>query len=1043
MSAGTAAAVSGLLLVLLFLQGACGSNLTASCSSFSHSIYPLYDPALYQGCSSGAHGCVSTLHSCRAALVEGAPTCKQYTENCIYAYIRCVNSYLASEEGKLSGSPAANCSVGARARTIMVGIWAGMKYNGSALYFSCRATMCSQYNWTAMEHFCPTAEQRYSTYVRAIDSVCSISGSTRSSSSSVTKTKSAPNTESVDATQSESMSMSPPETPTRKRTKTPAVSETQSVSISESDRTFSVDVTETGSVPSPTITGPSITMSSTSSVDRTDVSAAPAVVGDSALLEAGPGAQIHLVAQGNSFDFTLTTGIPSVGQRVFQCLVLTTSGDPLDVAQFRQLLWKPDYLIPVNTSTIQLNFPSVKELNLRRDVRVVIRFTRTCFRVRVLVPENVTAEFILRHNPVKLAAVPEAVKTASESSAFVASGVSGLSSMSSAAAVQAGRLNALLGVQLCDFYYGEPLPWSSHPLQFAIGNAPTRYYLGATVGNFAIVLVFFMIHFGVVHFSAENRRRSLAMAAAKMNFPSISFIPLLLLVQESVTSGVIVLIHGGADDIVGKVVAPIVLLLWVGSIVAGVTRVTVFFSSRYELLPAIRKAEKALADARQAKKKQLKKARKQRVKTGKATNVDDEDVDDDLIDEEKAILLATEAEMDAVADARRRHRITIFFQGDGGWVDRVGSAKSVPNSRKKLHRDPAKGTTKMYSALFDTYRPTREWFFSVEAFVILAMAVLVAIRPSDFDCEIIYICLVVLFGLYLTAVLVLRPYVCLYHAIFYVLVAMAQLLAAVFILVGKRNEDAALIEGASVLSVIGMFLCLAKAALDLGIMGINYCRKKRAVQPDEEDLLSDSSDSSHADNPKKPAEAESASKPENPVAPQHNTSAVLSAPLLWGDDEDRMTQAARESTARHGTPPSSIAMGKGDESNQGREMQEMIQLMKLQLAQMQQITGSGNRTMDTPRDDVNISARSEDEGSSTEEEMLMSKLREKRMRRSMRQQQRMQQHSPTFRPHPLQDVLMGGSPPSPRTLDWYRQEQMQSKSRNRSEHNEDELYNAL
>jgi hypothetical protein len=159
----------------------------------------------------------------------------------------------------------------------------------------------------------------------------------------------------------------------------------------------------------------------------------------------------------------------------------------------------------------------------------------------------------------------------------------------------------VLELALCEFDLGEPLEFLESPTGVALLSGPTRFHAGAAVMNPIIMALVIGLHFGLTRFFVEHQddvpphmddsyaARS-ARAMAKLRFPgaSLMFMSMILL-QPTVTSGVIALRHGGADVLFLVGSTSLTAILVPGALLAIYLRRN--FGSSYERLEGEDNAE--------------------------------------------------------------------------------------------------------------------------------------------------------------------------------------------------------------------------------------------------------------------------------------------------------------------------------------------------------------------------------------------------------------------------------------------------------------------
>ena len=136
----------------------------------------------------------------------------------------------------------------------------------------------------------------------------------------------------------------------------------------------------------------------------------------------------------------------------------------------------------------------------------------------------------------------------------------------------------------------------------------------------------------------------------------------------------------------------------------------------------------------------------------------------------------------------------------------VASARGVGHwEDDDLFSSTNTGYVLAYGALFQLYRPSRQWFFAIEVLASIATAVLLSIRPQFHECVALGVAGVTVFGLYLLALLILRPYHAPLNLVMATLLAVCQVLACVFLVVEMRTASA-------ISSIVGLSLAFTWGA---------------------------------------------------------------------------------------------------------------------------------------------------------------------------------------------------------------------------------------
>ncbi|CUG87054.1 membrane-associated protein, putative [Bodo saltans] len=105
-------------------------------------------------------------------------------------------------------------------------------------------------------------------------------------------------------------------------------------------------------------------------------------------------------------------------------------------------------------------------------------------------------------------------------------------------ATQASRANVIMALARCERQFGQ-LPAYTHLLQFSVGDDPDfQYFVGAVIGNIVICLGTLLLNALMVFGYAKYTNQPASSAASSLKFPSLVSLPLLFVLNPTISVGV-------------------------------------------------------------------------------------------------------------------------------------------------------------------------------------------------------------------------------------------------------------------------------------------------------------------------------------------------------------------------------------------------------------------------------------------------------------------------------------------------------------------------
>jgi hypothetical protein len=1043
-------------MALLLSQLVSALNVTQEvCTTFSTASNNLYALPSCTSCDSQYSYCLTTSLSCNASI------------RCYRDLIICMNSY-AVDKHRSKG-----CAQSNYLRLDLLGMVAGNPYNSTLTFRSCVAGLCRTLQ-NNLQTQCGTPTLSFATFWAFSNLSCRTSGETTSRTQTLTTsispsaTLSRAPTKSVTDTEEISMSAS--------FTTTGTISATQTATQLSTSLSLSASGTLTK-----TFTRLSATFTASVSAASYHVSVRPNIVADTNLVTQGQGINFYFAVGNNDFDPSIPKDFLSLEDKFFDCISWTLP-NPEDSNAYGWMIdkvWKASSFHLLNLSTLLLQMNGDPSLKLRNDVLMTFNFQRSCFRLRSGPTVNCT--IFLRHIPLAVPGLSSTVVDFGLHGGAIASGLGGVSAFQSSVALIAMRSVTLLRLQVCDFYYNEPPPWYEYFFQIPIGDDPTKYHFGQTVLNISLVVFLLLAQLGFVHFYSEFKRISFRRSCARLAYPSLSITVGAFLLQPTLTAPLIVLIHG--NGIAEQVTSGILFVILILGLVLIATRVTVFFQSEFLLFRELRQAISRLQTTEAQLKKLLKRKRKNKSTEGSgspkstfpelSTRLDALMEEFPEADEEWILLKASADERGLVQETRSKNLLKIIFVGSGKWRDIPLATDSTSPFRTKRSGYNG-GSTEMFFSVFGGFREGRHWFVLVDILLTIAIAVVDSIRPTNFDCKPLMITLLVLFALYTVLLLVLRPYKAIFDQGLISLISLLQTSIAILSVISSTTDvnRTSIRIGSSVLTLITFCLLMLKGFIAL-VMAVAQCfqpkgskhlRKRKSSSNRDSDSDTSTSDDEQeaplltvAPTPVHPV-------PSTPVATQSTQGASVAPPLapnpltaqptpnalgqfspaavpnvisLW-DDDGQSTTAAMPARPNFGRP---------DDYLMSRQILETVEAMRSELDALRKARDQSNvvsrleestsrqpsqqATQDAADKAPSPSPRvpaEEIPTDSTDEEVLLDRIRTKRRLGSLRRQRQMEQRNPTFRPHESQPlVVMSPTNPTsapaskvspPRSLDY-------------------------
>lgn len=307
----------------------------------------------------------------------------------------------------------------------------------------------------------------------------------------------------------------------------------------------------------------------------------------------------------------------------------------------------------------------------------------------------------------------------------------------------ASRVGLIASVASCESDLDEPLPFYVNPtgLELTAGKPEVRFHIGALVGNIAIVLgvgvvslLYAVLHSAVLKTDEDRTFMGVAyrsLAAAR--FCGAVIFPLLFLLEPIVGSALTSLVHGNVND---AVVAVVVLV--VTCVICGVFAMILLDRQNFT------------ATYRTHEEMDIEKKIAERDRTAKGLPADDSD-------DERGVL--------GRCDKWYERKIEGVW---GEWFQVSRSDEQQPyEARAKVPAAALEETEEQqrdhkyfflrYGAAFDYYDGEHRWFLIAEMLASVLLGVCDGLVES-IGCSNVAIMMCAVFGLYVVAVFIIRPY---------------------------------------------------------------------------------------------------------------------------------------------------------------------------------------------------------------------------------------------------------------------------------------------
>jgi hypothetical protein len=427
---------------------------------------------------------------------------------------------------------------------------------------------------------------------------------------------------------------------------------------------------------------------------------------------------------------------------------------------------------------------------------VMLLFRPWCFnRTTASVGEDpINATFLVGDSVVEnptIAPTPRVLinaKVADSTTAAVAAStmVSGLAAATGPAAAQAARSRALMQAEVCSVDYGQ-LPFITHPLQFGIGSTPVQYYVGAAIGNLAVIVGVLLLH-GILAFlfsRCSSDVSTMQQICGRIRFPSFGWVFVMFLGQDTVVAVTIVLMWYDTVEVYALIAAGASGLFWLAipflilyfSRVGNPTK----FPARLRLFPSV------VRHAQPAWRKFL---------FGTADW-------EDLVTRSNLTKQPRRGSFNEDGDKESEYERS-FLRDDHSPEPKPAAAAG--------DEKPFSGFTGAWDLLFTCYTFPRRWFMAIEVFMVIAVGVAVGVRPDHGICNSFNIPLVVMFAVYFVLLIWLQPYKASYDLVPQVLMTGLQLAAASLLFWPK------LVGWPGYLALAAMGVSLLKAVADVVIL---------------------------------------------------------------------------------------------------------------------------------------------------------------------------------------------------------------------------------
>ena len=409
----------------------------------------------------------------------------------------------------------------------------------------------------------------------------------------------------------------------------------------------------------------------------------------------------------------------------------------------KETMWVPSSIRVVSKTFFQIVFPPNKKYFTPRDEGVVLVVRGNAIRVKR--DYDVKAAVVIS-TPDRLPfdpALASLAKAAMGLTMFAGGG---------GGAAGAARFGAIIAMQDCRMDLEEPLEFLQYPIGVPVTEEDVKFYVGAAVFNPALLAGIGALHFLVGAALSFRKWHGGVSGMGFVGFPSLSFMVVMFLLQDSVMEATVVVYRGAGT--MTRLMGGFMLGLWLLMMVLTGTVLKRFFAAQYRY--------------------------------GRGNNGREE--------WDMRVARAKET-----PGQRLKRRVKHYFYGADEWDDGENDV----------------GFVRRFNSLFSAYRVTREWFISVEMSTSIALGIIAGLIPDDGDCTGIVAATLVVLLLNSLALIILRPFITTYDASFALTTSVMTSGSAVFVFLGRFDQTVHLGTVGVIIVLVLMFVSSVKSILDI------------------------------------------------------------------------------------------------------------------------------------------------------------------------------------------------------------------------------------
>jgi hypothetical protein len=475
------------------------------------------------------------------------------------------------------------------------------------------------------------------------------------------------------------------------------------------------------------------------------------------------------------------------------------------------------------------------ELENGPPVTARVQLVAGCFSSGIS-PASAPLEVSLE-GPRRVASDSEASAKKATSTARTTVATVGLFASGGAVAAQVSRTAFALGLLQCEPDQTQ-MDWMQDPLHVPVGGDDSwvSFYAGPAVCNIALVCGVGALQVSVAWLLSTIGDTSTYQAFAIVRYPSFLAFVILLLTDSTALGAIVSIVFGHHQHRIAGAVALIVLLA------LGVVLYRRFRPSQFkgtlvaaddpELPPEARMkvegwrlflfghfkwhdtATLTLGQMDRAKARRIRDLQShcvyQRVYAGEIAEYHDAQSQAEAAAFDAA-LLETGGDEAAARLVAKLNRAEASASVQRTWAE-------LQQKIKQHDRGVVVGFCRSNKMFFDEYNDRVPHFYVFEYCVTLLVGVLEGIKLGSGKCAVVGAVFMGLMFVYLTAILVLRPQISVYEAGFSIVATSLQLASAVLFVVGWFAAQPSLFQLSPLLVEIGMWLLIAKVAMDMLIV---------------------------------------------------------------------------------------------------------------------------------------------------------------------------------------------------------------------------------